>query len=93
MDHARKSLGAAAGVLAGASLIAFAPAAHAAPVDLGASRNDIGSYSPTSQPVPTTDSGGSDTGQIVLGVTVAVVLVGGAGTVIALRRRSAAHPA
>jgi hypothetical protein len=57
--------------------------------DTGAARNDIGNYTPPAPdtPAPIVDTGGVDTGDIVLGSLAGLVVVGAAGAVYTVRRR------
>ena len=114
MDHKTRLARAAVGVLAGLSVLTFAPAAAAndaatdpdlglarngidAPAaDLGRARNDIGDLAPAPADVPLPVDTGLDASDVVLGgLGGLLVVAGGAGIVITMRRRDAMahHPA
>jgi len=89
MNHLSRPVRAGVVTAALASTLVLAPVASASEADPGAARDDIGNYTPPTQPAPGVDSTGADAGDVMLGAAAGLVLVGGAGAVIAMRRR---HP-
>lgn len=95
MNHLSRPVRAGLVTAALASTLVLAPVASAAEPDPGAARNDIGGYTPPTQPATGADSNGYDAGDAVLGATAGLILVGGAGAIIVMRRRHTLthHPA